>query len=108
MISRTVRQRTGAIYVEKIYLGSAAAVAVADDDDRVARHEHFVIPIVARIYSRSKRIYRRDRRKRIVADLFRKEPPAAKNNEVFAVQLYNAAFVNSGVLRVRDRFLFVG
>jgi hypothetical protein len=39
----------------------------------------------------------------VAIHVHREQPPAAQNNKVFAVQLANAAFVNTSALVVGDR-----
>ena len=83
---------------KRVICRSAAAVTVPDHHDRIARNEHFVIPVALRVHTRRKCVDRIHRPERVVADLNRKKPPAAKYDKMIAVKLYNTAFVNACVL----------
>jgi hypothetical protein len=102
VISRSKAQTAGPIDVEETHLGAAAFVAVANDHDRVFRHQHLVVPRVAWINVGTERINRRDGFQRAIANRHREQAAAAQDHEVVPVQFDDAAFVDSGVLRVGD------
>jgi len=89
--------------VEDTDLGAAARVTVADDDDRAAGDQHFVVPRAAQINVLAPGIDRRHRSQLVVADPDEEQAPAPQDDQMFAVQFDDAALVHTGMLNVGDR-----
>src|SRR2546423_3635236 len=102
MICRSITKVADAINIEESDFSAAALIAVTDDDDGVFGHEHLVIPGVARIDVRAKRIDGRNGFEQSIADGDSEETAAPQYHQMIAVKFDDAAFIDAGVLRVRD------
>jgi hypothetical protein len=91
----------GGIDPKAVYLGAAAGVAVADDDDPVAGDQHLVIPVAAARDSGREGVDRIDRPHPPAAKADGEQPAAAEDDEMLAADLDDVALVDA-------RFLIVG
>ena len=95
-------QPPAAVEPEAVDLRAAAAIAVADDDDAVAREQHLVIPVAARADPRRKSVDRIDRPHAAAGQRDREQPAAAQDDQNVAADLDDAALVDIGFLRIGD------
>src|SRR5262245_15518513 len=102
MISRSIRELTLFVDVEKANFRAATLVAIADHRDGVAGNEHLVVPGVTGIDVWTKGIDSGYWSQRAVADCDCEESTPTQDYQVIAVKLDNATFVDPGVLSIGD------
>src|SRR4029078_5400390 len=98
MVARPVAELAVPRDIEKTEFRSAAGVAVADHDHRIARDEHLVVPGTARSDVLSVGVRRTRRPQFPVGDPDGKKLTPREDDEVIAVHLDDSTFVDARVL----------
>src|SRR6266851_3933108 len=102
MVSRAVTEISVVVDIEQSDFGAAPLITVTNHRNGIFRHQHLVVPGIARIDVRSKGVNSGNWFQRVTANGHCEQAASAKHDQMIAMQLDDAAFIYAGVLNVGD------